>query len=252
VARDGLRILREPRWAGLAVLVILLIPAFGLLSAWQVDRLEQRRDRNDLIQQRTAAPAAPLRDLRGAAAAGPGVLDWRLARAEGAYEPAGQRLVRSQPLGGRPGLWVLTPLATEVGTLPVLRGWIPAVQQGTAPALAPPVGPVDLTCRLRSIRPGPPPPSDLPPGQVNDIPEPADPALPGYACDLVSSEPPADASLTLLPPPALSEGSHLSYAVQWVAFAVIAVLGFAVLLRREVHDRRRMPEAAQSPAGTAN
>jgi cytochrome oxidase assembly protein ShyY1 len=41
--------------------------------------------------------------------------------------------------------------------------------------------------------------------------------------------------------PELSEGPHLSYAIQWFSFAAIAVVGAVVLLRRE---RRR----ARSPA----
>ena len=36
-----------------------------------------------------------------------------------------------------------------------------------------------------------------------------------------------------LPPPTLSAGSHLSYAIQWFAFAAIAVIGTTVFLRRQ-------------------
>jgi surfeit locus 1 family protein len=34
------------------------------------------------------------------------------------------------------------------------------------------------------------------------------------------------------PPPALDNGPHLSYAVQWFSFAVIVLVGTAALLRR--------------------
>jgi cytochrome oxidase assembly protein ShyY1 len=38
-----------------------------------------------------------------------------------------------------------------------------------------------------------------------------------------------------VPLPALSEGPHLSYAIQWFSFAVVALVGALILLRR---DRR--------------
>jgi surfeit locus 1 family protein len=41
------------------------------------------------------------------------------------------------------------------------------------------------------------------------------------------------------PAPALTNGPHLGYAIQWFSFATIALIGWAVLVRREVLDRRR-------------
>jgi cytochrome oxidase assembly protein ShyY1 len=55
---------------------------------------------------------------------------------------------------------------------------------------------------------------------------------PGYV-DLVSSDPAQAAGLTPIPLPELSEGPHLSYALQWVLFAGVAVVGFVLLIRRE-------------------
>ena len=54
----------------------------------------------------------------------------------------------------------------------------------------------------------------------------------------------ADAAAARIPPdpvpmPELSEGPHLSYAIQWFCFAAIAVVGAVILLRRE----RRSPTA---------
>jgi surfeit locus 1 family protein len=40
------------------------------------------------------------------------------------------------------------------------------------------------------------------------------------------------------PPPELTEGPHLSYAFQWFAFATIAAVGYVILVRREVVERR--------------
>ncbi len=48
------------------------------------------------------------------------------------------------------------------------------------------------------------------------------------------------------PLPELSEGPHLSYAIQWFTFAVIAVGGFVVLALREGRDP---PSAEASDLG---
>ena len=37
------------------------------------------------------------------------------------------------------------------------------------------------------------------------------------------------------PPPELSEGPHLSYAIQWFSFAAIALVGAVILHRRDRH-----------------
>ena len=38
------------------------------------------------------------------------------------------------------------------------------------------------------------------------------------------------------PLPPLTNGPHLSYAVQWFSFATIAIVGYIVLLRRDRSD----------------
>ena len=60
------------------------------------------------------------------------------------------------------------------------------------------------------------------------------PVLPFYLQQLPTpgvSEPPYR-----VPPPELSEGSHLSYAVQWFSFAAIALIGMGILLVRDLRQ----------------
>ena len=40
-----------------------------------------------------------------------------------------------------------------------------------------------------------------------------------------------------------TDGPHLGYALQWFAFASIAAIGWAILVRREVLDRRVAEDA---------
>jgi cytochrome oxidase assembly protein ShyY1 len=44
-----------------------------------------------------------------------------------------------------------------------------------------------------------------------------------------------------VPLPELSEGPHLSYAIQWFSFAAIALAGAAILVRREKRIPRGGP-----------
>jgi surfeit locus 1 family protein len=61
------------------------------------------------------------------------------------------------------------------------------------------------------------------------------------AIQLTEQDRPPPAALPVrLPPEELSEGPHLSYAIQWFTFATIAVVGAVILLRRE----RRGPTTA--------
>jgi hypothetical protein len=42
-----------------------------------------------------------------------------------------------------------------------------------------------------------------------------------------------------VPPPPLSNGPHLSYAIQWFIFSVIALVGYPIVLRRQAYGRDR-------------
>ncbi|HEX5727608.1 MAG TPA: SURF1 family cytochrome oxidase biogenesis protein, partial [Longimicrobiaceae bacterium] len=59
----------------------------------------------------------------------------RRARVAGAYDPAGEVLLRGRSHDMRPGVHVVTPLATDGGTvLLVNRGWVPSPDGATVDA----------------------------------------------------------------------------------------------------------------------
>ena len=47
--------------------------------------------------------------------------------------------------------------------------------------------------------------------------------------------------------PALTEGPHLSYAIQWFLFTIIGLVGYSGLVRKEAKER---VAAAQPKAGS--
>lgn len=240
---SGYGFLRQPRWLALGFLVLLVVPSFVLLSRWQLSRLDERRHANAVVESNAQqapvvvdsvmSPGAPTSSIGDAQT-------WRQVTATGRYDAARQVLVRKRPFEGANGFWVATPLVTSSGSVLVVnRGWIAASAGAGAvqDVPAPPSGTVTVVGRVRPSEQAPPSqPTDLPAGQVTDL----DVALvgggtdvyPGYV-DLLSSDPAQAAGLTALPLPDLSEGPHLSYAVQWVFFAVVAVAGFVLLVRRE-------------------
>ena len=124
------------------------------------------------------------------------------------------------------------------------RGWVPldVASPPVTGAAAAPAGPVTvaglaLSPDSISTTPTSPAPSlvtriDL---GVTDLPY---DLVPVYV--LLATQNPAQASGSPIPVPGptLNDGPHLAYAIQWFAFATIAVVGCVVLVRRDPRSVR--------------
>ena len=67
--------------------------------------------------------------------------------------------------------------------------------------------------------------------------------------DLIDAIPaPGPNDPTPVPPPTLDEGPHLSYAVQWMIFAVCVLIGWVLAIRRSIRSRRRAALTAEATA----
>ena len=220
------------------------------LGFWQLDRLHGREDANAAIAAAEALPPRPLAALLSETA-DPASLRFRSIAASGTYDPAHEVLLYGRSsVEGETGNQVLTPLRLADGTAIVVdRGWVPIDQDVpvTGEAAAP-GGSVTVTGVLfppDAITGGAAPASqritevDL--GQIGAaVPY---PILPIYVL-LQRQDPPQPGTLPEPPPlPPLTNGPHLSYAVQWFSFAAIALIGSVVLLRR---DRREDAASAAS------
>lgn len=222
------------RTAALGVLAVLLAAVFVRLGLWQLDRAAERRSANERISTKLAEP--PIRPAGSDWGAGRtvGVLAYRRAEATGAYDFGREIVARGRAWEGTPGVELLTPLVLETGgELWVNRGWIPAPDAAT----------VDQS-RFRE------------PGRVRVRgylrPPRAGEVANGRSPTLVLEQAP-DSVETGRPPvaapfprrrgaPELSGGPHLSYAVQWFAFAAIALVGYGAF----VWSRKR---GSAAPAG---
>lgn len=239
-----LRFLIRPRWIGLTVFVIVAIVACVMLGLWQLARLEGRRALNERILAGRAAEPAPLQELL----ADGGALDYRRTVATGRYDLAHEVILYGRTLEGQPGNHVLTPLVLADGRAIIVdRGWVPfEMDEPPVAEAAPPDGDVDVSGTLQAAQPS---------GAGSTYPR-ADRVTTMRSVDVdaiardtpydlvpwflqLRDQSPASGALPVPEPPAeLTEGPHLSYALQWFAFAAIAAGGYVILVRREVADRR--------------
>lgn len=248
-----LRFLLRPRWLALTGLVLLLVPLFLRLSQWQYHRHLERRADNAVIHANVDRPPAPLAEVLPRGASVTAAVEWRRVTVTGRWDAGREVLVRNRPFDGRSGYLVITPLLPDAGgpALLVARGHVPSGASAIAAPDVPQPQPGEVTVVAR-LRPGeaPRPAADLPARQVLAIDPEAlagelgYPVVDGYG-ELVSEQPAPEAAPTPVEEPSVSPGPHLSYAVQWVLFALLAVGGWIVLVRREVLAAREGYERAE-------
>jgi cytochrome oxidase assembly protein ShyY1 len=245
-----LRFLTSRQWVVRIVGGLVLATAFVLLGLWQLDRNEQRQERNAAIQAGLDRPPAPIEDVLSVGEPVVAGDEWRTVQVSGRYDGAGQLALRLRPQGGQAGIHVLTPFVTGSGAVVLVdRGFL-ATSGADVPELpAPPSGEVEVVGRVRSGEEGGGRTGDPSTGMIRyvdlDVLAPAmtGPLYGGWL-ELVDQDPPADGSLALVPPPELESGPHLSYAIQWFAFAVIGVGGFVLLVRAEARVRNEDAESS--------
>jgi len=211
------------------VLIVLAVVVAGTcvrLGFWQLERLEERRAVNEGI--RRGLGAAPV-VLDGAP--GPGAA-YRRASATGIYDASHVVVLYGRPLEGRPGDHVLTPLRLIDGSAVLVdRGWVPTGARASTPS-----GEV----RVKGVLLPPESTDGVPPadGQVRRIDLAGIGSVLRYrlapAYLLAQDEDPSPSRLPVPAPlPEVSEGPHLSYAIQWFSFAGVALVGCGALLRRD-------------------
>ncbi len=244
-----MKFLLSPKWIAFTLIVILSLPAFDALSQWQWRRLHQRQDFNTQIEQAQARPAVSLKSLvklSGKNVTVRGDAQWRSVGVSGYWDMTHQVLVRKKSFESDMGFWVITPLVQSNGVAVLVnRGWTPAKDSAlhTPDVMTPPQGLIHITGRIRIVNSsGPAQPTDLPRGQVNTI-VPKQIVSQGQVLgnaylEMTASRPQSLTSdLKQIDPPEISEGPHRSYALQWIFFAIMTVIGWAILVRNEYLDR---------------
>lgn len=229
-----------------ALLILVVAGVCVRLGFWQVDRLEERRAENEARRARLARAPMPLGTAVGAGveerAAALDSLPWRRVAARGVYDYRREVVLSARSHDGIVGVYVVTPLqVADSVAVPVLRGWLPAPGGFRAElARGRPEGAGDTTGVVGVVFPGRRggrgvvdtlPAEDGPHPVLAEL-DPAllDRLLPYRVAPFYLHLPPdttaAAVSLPLrLDLPALDDGPHLGYAIQWFGFAAIALVG---------------------------
>jgi len=244
--RSGWQFLHSYRWVGYFVMLLVFAVACVLLSHWQFDRLEEKRaevariDRNyaaEPVELSTAAPDRTEFDED--------TWKWRPVMLHGHYtgEPV---LARNRP--GPDGVGSNLIQAFEVadgGIVFVDRGWVPVTATDRLPSslpTAPSDEPMEVIARLRASEQqisgrsadGRTVPS-INSAMLAELTDTQDRAYYGLYVQL-ESESTGSPSGVLPDPPERDEGPHLSYALQWVTFILIAGCGVWYAARQEYRN----------------
>lgn len=234
------------RWFGYLALAVVFAVACVLLSRWQVARLDQAASTNRLVTANWTADPVALDGLLPAAAAWDDSLEYRPVEVSGVYEVDGQTLVRNRPYNGNPGFEVLTPLRLGDGSVFIVdRGWVPVGSNQDSPDTvpAPPEDPVTVIARLKPaegrIEGRSAPAGQIATIQLDDLSAQLEEPLRTAAYGLLVAEAPAplDAPPLAAMKPVADEGLHISYAIQWVLFAVMGFGGLGWAIRHEYRLR---------------
>jgi len=210
------------------VIAVVAAAVCARLGIWQLARNGERRAWNREVERRMSMPPLQLRS--GVSAVPADSLAYRRASATGIFVFLDEVVERNRSLQGAPGVHVLTPLRLADGTAVLVnRGWTYA--------------PDAMTADLRALREADTAVVDgvlFPPvGRGAVVPDSLRVGYPVLPLVLrrttrTATQP---ANLALAPLPPRDAGPHLSYAVQWFAFATIALVGGTVLATRSVPSR---------------
>ncbi|MFV0374888.1 SURF1 family protein [Microbacterium sp.] len=243
---------RWARWAGYVAFAVAFAIACGFLANWQFARSAERNAQLDLVASNYDATPVALEEVIPLGSEFAAADTWRPVRLTGEYLTDQQTLVRNRPHGGTSAFEVLVPLRTEDGRIVVVdRGWVPPGREQPEPDAvpAPPTGIVSVEVRLRPSEPLPRSGRSAPPGQVPTLNVPTVAAAIGEenvvagAYGLMVSEDPSPAERpNALEEPSDDPGPHLSYAIQWILFAI---MGFAFIWYTIRSERRHRREEAE-------
>lgn len=229
------------------VIPIILTVAFALVCArlglWQLRRLAERRDWNHHLEERLAGAPVAVGSLAADSALG----HYRRVVARGVFDYAAQVALAGRSSQGSPGVHLLTPLRlSDQGVAMVNRGWVYAPNAMT-------VDParwrehqgdtVTVTGYAETWSGRETAPAADSQRIVRTLDSAAVARLVGapllpYFVVQTSDSAPGPGRPVRLGEPVLDDGSHRSYAIQWFSFALIAVIGGALLVREELVRRR--------------
>lgn len=224
------RFARRPAWIAGHLLAGSMLVLFVTAGLWQLDRLEQRRDRNELVEARSTADPVDVGEVLDPDSTDDEADQLRFAAvtATGSYggDPVVVRVTQDGTSGGR----VFSPLVLDGGErVLVLRGFVPQGPDGAVVSPPAPEGEVTVEGLAVPIRRLEAVTRRALEGETSE-------AEAGLLPVVVQATTADSEELQVVPPPDLGEGPHLAYAVQWFLFAGVVAVGYPLLLRRRARQ----------------
>ena len=245
------------RWLAWLLVAVAFAIACVFLSNWQFNRRAEVVAKNDLVTRNYDQAPLPVEQVLGATGFERSV-EWRPVTLAGHYVPGTELLVRNKPYGGNQGFLQVAMFEHSDGKLYLVdRGWLPTGSTNETPDSIPPLptGELRLEARIRAAETvvGKTVTEGLLP-YVNPTMAAAETEIRGVfettAYLRLSSEKTSGGQTLDLATrpmseakPLLSEGNHLSYAIQWIMFAIMAFATLGYFVRTE----RRHYLAATDP-----
>lgn len=242
-----LKTLFSRRWWWVTLLVIVGMGVLARLGIWQLNRLDERRAANAVLQAQLDAPPLQLNELL---AENPDLetLADRKVSVQGTFDFSEQVLVKLQNYNGQPGIHLLAPLLIEGSDQAVLvnRGWLPVAENDPAGwGQYDEPGRVTVTGTLQ-LGDKPPRNAEEPAGEqlewfrvdiagINA--QTAAELLPVYILEAPTEGANDNSLIKLEPEIDLSEGPHLSYALQWFSFTLMLGGGYVYYVYRNTVKR---------------
>lgn len=243
------------RWLAWLIAASVFAVACVFLSDWQFDRRQEALAKIEVVAQNYDQAPLTLQDVvrsdefdaRN---------EWRPVSITGQFLPEKAYLVRNRPYNGQPGFLQVIPFKAVTGQLVAIEtGWLPTGSRQDSPDLIPLPDDQERTVLAR-IRPTEPTLNrDAPAGQLGTLNSANLFKQAGLSGELIESVyfrlaesyNQGEAVPKLLPKPALTEGNHLSYALQWILFALMAFSALIWGVRQELRFKRMAEDETYRP-----
>ena len=234
------RKLLSPRWILIHVGVVALIILMFNLGLWQLSRLDQKKTFNSVLRSHTAAPLQTLND------AVPSKWnkadhEWIRVSISGSYDTLKAVTIINRSQDGSAGYDSVVPFTSlDNRTILVNRGFVPLAME-TPKA---PTGKLQIVGYLRASQSrsvlGPIDSTEAGNTEFQrfDVPlisQYVDRTLEPMFLQLIAESPASNSPWPAkVPLPTLDEGTHLSYALQWFFFCLVALTAWVVVVRRKI------------------
>ncbi len=229
------RFLLSRRWILFFLAIIVVGYATWWLGEWQFGRLDEKRDKNAVIEANETDEPVPVTDVLAVDDPVDADEEYTTITATGEYDVADTVVVRYRTRDGVGGVDAVVPLVTADGTaLLVDRGWMATGNRAVSPdeLPAPPTGEVTITGWVRADGTGDSTAvTDHSTRAISSVAigDALDREVFGGFVELQTEDPEPAEPLEPAEEPDLGEGPHFFYGLQWWFFGVLALGGFAYL-----------------------